>query len=201
MTNETDEKIKGIVKFLEQSIETQEETVKIIEKKAVLLITFCTTVMGYILPYDAGLQNAYTILTQHSLTHGPWGSGDALSMLAGEHQHIFATGLYAAIFLKIAAILSLALGVFFALNALRAGKYQLKGIFWDEPSNELPDRFAFLLEAVEKHYKKAIETNDTTLDKKTKRMKKGILYGLLGALCSFFTIAIENGASLLVAAG
>ena len=195
------EKIKEIVKFLEKTIDTQETTVTVIERKAVLLATFCTTVMGYILAYDAGLWDTYIVLIKHFLADGLRGSSDALRMLAGEHQRIIATGLYAAIIMKMLAVFFLSLGVLCCWDTLRTNKYQFKGVVWDEPSNEILGDFAALLVSAEKHYKKAIATNDIAVEQKANSIKLGIFFGLLGAQCSFYAIVFENGASLLIAAG
>ena len=200
-TNDTNEKLKEIVKFLEKTIDTQETTVTVIERKAVLLATFCTTVMGYILVYDAGLRDAYAGVFKHILNQGPWSAGDALSMLASDHQRILTITLHGVITLKMLAISCLACGVLLSWMTLITGRYQFKGIVWDEPSNKIPGNFAALLESAEKYYKQAIATNDIAMGKKTNRIKMGLSLGLLGAEFSFLAILMENGVSLLVAAG
>ena len=204
MTNaadDTNEKLKEIVKFLEKTIDTQETTVTVIERKAVLLATFCTTVMGYILAYDTGLRDAYAGFIKHVLNQGLWGAVDAMSMLASDHQRILALALHGVITFKMLAILCLASGVLLSWKTLITGRYQFKGIVWDEPSNEIPGNFSALLEGAEEYYKQAIATNDIAMSKKTNSIKTGLGLGLLGAEFSFIAVLMENGASLLIATG
>ena len=167
------------VRLSELRLDRQFETVNIIERKAVLLGSFCVAVIGYMAANDLyDITGAVACIKNF----GDCGGRCALVM-----------GCFLIAAIKFVSFLSLGAGTYFCAKAQRPAVYYWKGGSPSERAGVFHSRLTDTLNSLAKDYDDAVKDNEVTIaSQKTTNLNNAFLWGMCGVGLSFLLIFLEK---------